>query len=400
MPARSSLWALLLCQCVLTAGLTLSFPFFALYLHKDRGLPMDQVGLAISVMILTTAVAQSLGGEFSDLIGSKAVMEWSIATRGLLCLGLAYAIHAQWATSCVIAFNILGAFCGNFYDPAVRAWLAEAYPAGERVRAYGLQRIAVNLGWAVGPAVGGLLAERSYALLFGASGLVCGACLSVMHLGVARQEPQRGGEAFSWSQSLSAGADGRFLRFCILSLMIAVVMGQLVVGLSVHSTTYAGLSPREVGFLFGINGLVVVLLQREASRRLAGRRISYSLAGGCLLYALGFAWVGLVRGFSLMAAAVVIVTLGEIVVSPGLHALAANLAPERLKGRYLGFHGLSHQVGSALGPLLGGLGLRYLSPLWTPAPWLLVGGMGTAAGIGFFGLSRALKPHEEGLEAS
>lgn len=396
MSVRRTVAALLVCQCVLTAGLTLSLPFFALYLHQRRGLSMDMVGLAISLMMLTTAAAQSLAGELSDLLGSKRVMVAAVAMRGLMSASMAAAMVWDWPVASLVMINVLSAFLGNFFDPAARSWLADACPPADRLKAFGWQRVAVNLGWAIGPAVGGLLAAKSYPALFAVSGAVCLACAVYMRSVVHDFPPRRHGEAFRWAEPLQAASDRRFLRFCLCGLLIAVVHAQLVVGLSVHAVGHAGLSERQVGLLFATNGLVVVLLQHAAGGLLVGHSLIAVVAGGCLLYAVGYAGVGFAQGFALMALAVVVVTLGEILVTPGVHTLAANMAPERFKGRYIGFYGLTHQLGSALGPLLGGVGLQHLSPRWPAAPWLLVGTVGAAASLGFLQLRGALSPEEEG----
>ena len=100
-PARARLWALLVCQCVLTAGLALSYPFFALYLHRVRGLPMGWVGAALSLMLAGTAVGQVLAGELADILGSKQVMEASVASRAMMvvaAMGLAI-VHCAMSGS-------------------------------------------------------------------------------------------------------------------------------------------------------------------------------------------------------------------------------------------------------------------------------------------------------------
>jgi len=356
---------------------------------------MGLVGLALSLTMLSTAFSQGFGGELSDLWGSKRVMELALALRSLTAagMGLAMGLGPTWL---LVGLGVLSSFLGAFFEPAIRSWVAEEYPAHQRASAYGSLRVAMNLGWAVGPALGGLLAERSYPLMFAGTAVVCALCLGALRWGLEDDGPAR--EApFSLRGVMSAAGDARLLEFCACGLLLAVVMSQLVVSLSVHSVRFAALSEREVGLLFGLNGLVVILTQRWITGLMRRLRLSLVLACGSLLYALGYGWVGWARGFPLMASAVVVVSLGEVVAAPGLQALAVNLAPARLKGRYLGFQGLTSQAGSALGPLLGGLALQHLSPRWPGAPWLLVAATGAVAGLGFYRLGRRLSPQEEGL---
>lgn len=400
MRRERSLWTLLACQGVLAAGMAVSFPFFALYLNRARGLSMGLVGLLLSLMVLVSAFSQGLGGELSDLWGAKPVLELALTLRGLSVAAMALAMHELWPVWALVLLHLASSFFGSFFDPALRSWIAEEVPPPQRVTAYGRLRVAMNLGWAVGPAAGGILAARSYALMFAVSAGVCAFCLLTLRWGLEARESARGTEAFSLRFLASAAGDRRFLEFCAYSMLIAVVMAQLIVSLSVHSVRFAGLSEAQVGLLFALNGLVVILTQSRATAWMRDRPLSSALAAGSLLYGLGYGWVGLARGFFAMALSIVVVTLGEVLVSPGLPALAANLAPPRLRGRYQGFQGLSHQLGSALGPLLGGVSLQYLSPRWPAAPWLVVAGMGAAAAFGFYRLGRLLESHEEGLEAA
>ncbi len=395
--ARDRHWPLLVSQCVLVSGLALSFPFFALYLHGVRGLPMSLVGAALSLTLFLTALTQLVGGELSDTLGAKPVMEASVGTYALMTALMAWAMHREAPVWLLIVIHVSAGFCGSFFNSAVRCWIASACPPRERLVGYGRLRVAINLGWAIGPALGGVMAQKSYALLFAVTSAACLTCFALVRWTVAAQPHTRSGEAFSLRETLSVVSDRRFLRFCFYGFLIAAVMAQLVVSLSIHSVRYVGLSEAQVGRLFTLNGLLVVLGQSFISHRLKRHRLSAGLAAGCLFYAAGYAWVGFAGSLPLMVLAVSVVTLGELVVSPGLQALAANLAPEKYQGRYLGFHGLSLQLGHACGPLSGGLALQALSPHWSPAPWLLVSALAVVAAAGFHSFRRRLGPGEDGL---
>ncbi|MBI2387054.1 MAG: MFS transporter [Elusimicrobia bacterium] len=394
---KTALNALLLCHGVLVAGFALSFPFLTLYFHEQRGMPMGLVGLAVSGAIAAAAVGQALGGELADVWGCKRVMVLSVASRAAFTALLAAGVAGEWPVAVIVAVHVLGAFLGHFYSPAVRAWIAHEHPAGGRARAYGALRVAQNAAWAVGPAIGGFMAGYSYAFMFAATSAMCLLCVGLL-LGLVPAAPAaRSGEGFAWSGSLTAARDPRFLELGILSLLVTCSMSQLVAPLSVHATAHGGLATAEVGFLFGVNGALVVLFQRAATRAVERVALTRAAAAGCLFYLAGWSWVGFARGWWPLALGMAIVTLGEIVVSPSVESVAANLAPAGLKGRYLGFHGLLQSLGQALGPLFGGLGYEHFSGRWTPVPWLAAGALAGAAGWGFHRLGRSLDRAEEGL---
>lgn len=393
----TALRALLLCQGVLVAGLALSFPFLTLYLHERRGLPMGQAGLAISAALVATAIGQGFGGVLSDLWGCKRVMAMSLAGRAGLTGLMAAAVARDWPVASVIGLHVGAGFIGNLYDPAVSAWIAHEHEAEDRVRVYGLLRVATNAAWAVGPAIGGVMAEHSYALLFAATSVACLFCLGLLIFLVPQAPRAEVGEGFAWKDSLSVARDGRYRTFAFLTVVMACSMAQLFAPFSVHATVGGGLNERQLGLLFALNGGLVVLTQQAASAAVKRFALTSAAAVGCLFYVAGFSWIGFAHGGGALALGIIVVTLGEVVVSPSLSALAANLAPEYRRGRYLGFSGLSYQFGSALGPVLGGLALEHLSGRWTPAPWLAAGALAGAAGCGFHRLGRRLGPSEQGI---
>jgi MFS family permease len=393
--STTALRTLLLCEAVLTAGLTLSFPFMTLYLHVQRGLPMGVVGLCVAGAMAAAAAGQGLGGELADLLGCKRVMAGSLAARTALTVLMAAAVSGSWAVPAVVGLHVTAGLLGNCYDPAVRAWIAHEHPAEGRVRAYGLLRTATNAAWALGPAIGGFVAARSYAALFGATSILCALCLALL-LAVVPEAPAARSAA---DRAVLPGVpkDARFLTLCALGALIYCVMGQLVVPLSAHATAHAGLSESQVGLLFTVNGVLVVLLQHAVTGAVSGRSLTRAAAFGCLFYAAGWSCVGFAAGWWGLAAGVAIATIGETVVSPCVQALAANLAPASARGRYQGFSGLVTSLGLAAGPALGGWGQQRFS--WPPAPWLAVGALAVAAAFGFANFGSRLTAAEQGMKA-
>ncbi len=139
-------------------------------------------------------------------------------------------------------------------------------------------------------------------------------------------------------------------------------MSQLVVSSSLYSKNYLGFSEREIGLLFSINGIMVVAFQYFVTRLLQTRRITAGLAAGAALYGAGYLVFSFSPAFWVAGAAVAVVSLGEMAVSPGLQALGANMAPKREKGRYLGVQGVSQQMGSSIGILIGSNAINLISP--------------------------------------
>lgn len=390
--------ALCFCQGVLSLGLGLSFPFFAVYLHVDRGMPMLWVGAWLSASVLATAIGQGLGGELSDRLGRRRVMVLSLWLRTATVAALAAAISGEWGLAAIIGLHLASSFVAHFFEPAARGWVADHAAVKDRHRAYGWLRTATHGGFAAGPALGGLIAGKSYPLLFGASAAVCALCAiaASILLGDDRRHSREKTGDEGWG--LLSVKDKRFRRLCLLNALLAVAMAQLVVPLSLYATSFLNLGEAQIGLVLSLNGALIVLLQIPATHLLTGAPLSAALAGGAALYALGYAWVGRALGLEGLLGAVALVSLGEILVPAAVHALAANLAPERLLGRYMGMLGLSRQLGSAVGPIAGCASLELAVGRSPGLHWLAVSAIAALSSLGFFLLGKDLKPFEQGID--
>jgi MFS family permease len=399
MTLAPAFWILTATEGLMTAGYAVSFPFLAVYLSAHRGVPMAWVGAFLSLSMLAASLAHFIGGEVSDAVGRRKVMTSALTLRALLIGVIAWAMYAKAPLWWVFVFHPLGMFIGAMYSPAARSWVADYMPPASRMKAYGFLRMGNNAGWALGPALGGLLAAGSYALMFSVSAVVFGVCAAVVFLSV-KDLPGAASGGFARPRFSAAAAtlkNGHFLRFCLFSFTITAVMSQLVVSSSLYSKAYLGLSERQIGLLFSVNGLMVVFFQYLATRMLERYRITAGLAMGTLLYAAGYLAFGFAPTFYFAACAIAVVSLGEVAVSPGLQALGANMAPRGEKGRYLGVQGLFQQVGSSTGIFLGSNAIGLLSPHLQQAPWFMVSGVAVVSCFGFLSLGRRLTQEQDGL---
>src|SRR5437016_4193994 len=112
--------------------MALSFPFFALYLHRRAGLPMLWVGAWLAFVMMVSAISQGAGGELSDVRGRKAVMFGSMLARALTAFALAAAIGFAWPLPALLLVHFLAIFSANFFDPAARGWVADQCSEEER----------------------------------------------------------------------------------------------------------------------------------------------------------------------------------------------------------------------------------------------------------------------------
>jgi MFS family permease len=345
--------------------------FLVLYL-RERGYSIPESGLVVSFYGIGNVVAAAVGGWVADRFGRRNALALSMFGSAATLLLLSQAASLPL----IIVLTTLAGLTGEMYRPAAAALITDLTPAGERIPAFALNRLAINAGFAAGPAVAGLLAEHSFFLLFLGDALTSVAfgviCLTALPEGVrVRREDERRGEAIRTMLH-----DRLFLFFLISSVLGAFVYFQSQTTFPLHVKA-SGLSDADYGLLISLNGLAIVLLELPLvaiTQRFPYRPV---LALGSVLVGLGFALNAVANNMPELAFAVLVWTLGEIIYAPVASAYVADIAPEHLRGRYQGAWGLTWGLAFVLAPALGAAIFA-----WSPdALWLTCGLLGVLAAL-------------------
>jgi MFS family permease len=378
-----------------STGFSIVIPFLSLYLHGERHVPMSLVGAIFFFAALAGAVGQVVGGELTDRLGRKVVIVGSqlVRSAAFLGFGLAVLVHAPIVWFFLI--TAVSALAGRAFEPPSGAMVADIATGPARAEYYAILRIGGNLGWAIGPAIGGFLAALSYPMLFLISAGVLLLAGLFMAFKVEETRPHRVARSlevqgrFGFEELGQALRHGTFVRYCVISLVLFTVMAQLISTLSVYAVEWAGISKLQLGALYTLNGLMVVFLQFPVVRALAPYRMTTALVAGSILYALGYAMMGVGHDLLLLAAAMFVVTLGEIVTTPASMNLVANFSTVELRGRYMGVYGLFNSFGWSMGPLIGGVLIDFAARR-SMLLWLPIGTLALVAAAGYWDLRRRL----------
>ena len=393
---------LVLCRGITALGFSVVFPFLGLYLHDVMHISMTAIGSIFLGSSLAGAVASLVGGELSDKFGRKRVMVTALFLRTLIFFAMSLAVWSKAGFPAIAGLVVLSTFTGRLFEPPAGALISDVTVPARRQEAYALLRIGLNLGWAIGPALGGFLASRSYAFLFLISGIVTAAGL-VFLLALLR-DTRKGThtEKLSIRDMALVSRDKVFLSYNLISMLLFVVAAQLIMAFSVYSVDWVGISKVQLGYVYSLNGLMVVVLMFPCVKLLERFRMSRVMAVGSLLYAVGYfsaAFAGYFEtafgaGFAALFISMVVVTFGEIFTSPASLALVANMSPPERYGRYMGTYELFSSVGHFLGPFLGGLAMDASGGnalfVWGP-----VGILGICASAGFIIWGTRLSPAVE-----
>jgi len=348
---------LYLAGMITAAGFSVVMPFLSIYLYSERGIPMSLVGTLLLFSAGAGASAQFVGGELCDRFGRKIVIVGSLSIRSIVFLAISYSVAVKASFGWIATLVILASILGGLFRPAVNAMVADLVPAKERVEAYGMLRVSQNLGWALGPALGGFLASFSYAALFLLTAAASMGAALIVQLRIAESLNRAAVERFSLGDLKKIGEDRLFMQFCLISLFLFILVGQMMSTLSVFSVEHVGISKVQLGYIYTLNGLLVVILQFPIAFLIKKGRMTTALIAGSLTYAAGYFLVGLAGSFMFLVVCMAIITTGEVLISPSGMTLVANLSPGNRKGRYMGIYGLAMHFGWSAGPFVGGLAL-------------------------------------------
>ena len=343
--------------------------FLVLWLTRI-GWSAGMAGLAVSVYGLGGLFASIAGGWLADRFGRRRTIALSMFSSAAVLLALP---HAR-GTGLVLTLAGLAGLTSELYRPAANGLLSDLIPAGRRVPGFAIYRLAVNLGHAVGPAIGGFVAERSFVWVFTADAVtsIAAGIVALTMLPEGRRSTRAEDPVGGFRGALRT--DRSFLVFLVATTLVTLIAFQSTASFPLQVRA-SGLTSAHYGLLMSLNGVLVVLFELPLvgiTRRLRPRPV---MAVGIALTGIGFALVAWADTFAFFAMTVFVWTAGEIVFTPVAAAYVGDVAPEVLRGRYYGAWLLTHSLGVVLGPGLG-TALYEVSPggLWAACAGLGVVG--------------------------
>jgi MFS family permease len=322
-------------------------PFLTLVLHREFRLSEGQTGLLVSAYGVGSIVSMLLGGHLTDRLGRRRTLLLSLFGSGLLAIAMGLVSSVQAFAPLLVAFS----FIADLYRPASSSIVADLVPSQDRAIGFAALRLAVNLGFGVGVALGGLLADLSWRLLFWGDGATTlGFGLIVYAL--VRETRHDGLRADGPSLADSPWRDRVFVLLVSTSFVFCLGFFMDFTVLPLTVTQSAGYPSRVYGFLVATNGLLIALCELSLVDWLARFRRLRVAALGVTLTAVGMGMTGLVMHWAWFLLCVLLWTVGEILMIPQHSAFLADWAPPAQRGRYLGIAQASWGLGSAVAPIL------------------------------------------------
>jgi len=380
-------WILFWGTLINSIGGSMVWPFLTVYMRQRLAAPLTSITLLFTLNSAAGLVATAIAGPAVDRFGRKVAMTLSLAGNAAVYAAM---IGADSLTAWAALMAGLG-IIWPLYRVGADAMVADMIEPKRRAGAYALLRIVSNLGIAVGPMIGGFLSGISYTYAF-LGGAAANFLFLLLVLFVIRETLlQRQKPAHQTSDDGGYGPvlrDLPFLAFCGIYVVATMPSSIMMTLLAVYAKENFGVPESQYGFIMATNALMVVLFQYSVTRRAEGYLPLRVLALGALLYAAGVGSVALGRSFPAFVLSMAILTAGELLLVPTATALAANLAPAEMRGRYMGLFGMTWGIGFGIAPVIGGLLNDHVAPV---ATWYSGLGLGLAAAAGFLLLARRLK---------
>jgi len=368
-------------------------PFLAVYLSSVRGVPLTTIGADYLVAGLLSLASQIVGGRMTDSIGPKTVMLVGYLFSAVSSLVLSYLVGAGADTGFILVAYPVFNFLRGVAQPAASALVANN-EIGNLQTGLSLLAIAGNLGFAIGPALGGLLAQTvdySSVFLLSAAVPVVTAAMTLLSVGGGLLAAPVGGARRRSSAALRWGADRNLILFLLLTLGGFVAIGYEIAPISVYVQTFLSFSPEEIGYLFATNGLVIVLLQLPASAVFArARRLVYPIIASCAFAGLSFVAAGLSSTFLQWEGVMVLLTLGEIFLTVPSQTVVTMFSSAESRGTFQGYYSAAAIGGRSLASFVGLYSFQ-LFAADPPMGWYAVAGFTVLLALGFYLLAEPIQ---------
>ena len=368
------IWILAAITFINRAG-TMVLPFLSKYLKENLGLSYQEVGWVMVCFGVGSLLGSWLGGKLTDKMGFYKIMVFSLFSSGLLFFVLEQIRTFEWL--CISIFSIM--VIADMFRPAMFVSLGVYAKPENRTRALTLVRLAVNLGFAAGPALAGIIIMNiGYTGLFWVDGASCIVAISIFFFAVKerKQNKETSDKKEESTAAKSVLFDVPFMVFMTVSFLTALIFFQLFTTLPLYHGERYGLTEFQTGLLMTLNGFLIFALEMPIVSYFERRAVNKVkvVMWGSLLMGISFyvllldAWVGI------LVISILFLSFGEMFAFPFSNAFALSRAPKGKEGIYMGYYTMSFSVAHIASSKTGMLMIDFYGYSFN---WLLMGILGT-----------------------
>ena len=375
-----STWWLSLVMLINRSG-TMVFPFMTLYMTQKLGYSISQAGWVMVLFGLGAVGGGFMGGKLVDKLGFYYVQIITLIGGGIMFLILGQ--MRSYPLICLMAFLL--SFINDMFRPANSAAIAHYSKEENRTRSFSLNRLAINMGWAVGGALGGFIASKNYTLLFWIDGFTNIGAAIMLWLLLAPSKNKATIQKKVTAKPLvgqSAYSDKAYRLFFLCTVLFALGFFQLFTTLPVYYRREMNFDETFIGAIMSLNGILIALFEMVVVHQLEGKKnFLWYILIGTILIGCSFSvynvfpcakWVALIS--------VLMMTLGEMLSMPFMNTYWIGRTNDQNRGQYAGLYTVAWSVAQVIGP---GMGAHIADIFGFKCLWWIIGAICMLSGIGF-----------------
>jgi predicted MFS family arabinose efflux permease len=376
-------WMLALVMLINRAG-SMVLPFLGVYMTNHLHFSIENTGIVLSFFGIGSVFGSWIGGFITDKIGEYKVQSFSL----LLSVPLFCLIPVFKTEVGVAAIILVQSIVSDAFRPANSVAITKYAKPENITRAFSLNRMAVNLGFSIGPALGGILSAISYEFLFFTNALAA-LMAGILYIiffkkrnKLARLKAKKVKEVIEIKKENSPYRDGKFLIYCFLCMLFSICFFQLFSTLTIFYKDTAHLSQQNIGYILGYSGFLVVLLEMGLVQ-VAEKYFSLALTMflGTFICGLSYAMLGFDHSMLTLILSMSLLCVGEIWALPFMSTITALRSGKNNKGAYMGLSGISFSIAFIVTPYLGTL---IAEKLGFTTLWIGTGIVATVIAIAFY----------------
>jgi predicted MFS family arabinose efflux permease len=377
-------WLLALVMLINRSG-TMVIAFLTIYLTQKLNFSITEAGFVMVIYGIGSICGTFSGGKLTDKIGYYPVQLWSLFLGGIIFLML---VHVEnYYLFCGLVFFLSA--LGEAYRPANTASIADFSTPETFTRSVSLIRLAINIGWSIGPAIGGFLASRDYHLLFWVDGITnIGAAILVLVFlrGTRRQKADKQAIKVEVDPKDSAYRDRKYIVFLVLTTLYAMSFFQLFTIGPLFYKQICQLSEIQIGYILGLNGLIVAFVEMILVYKIEGKFKKLGLISfGVSLVVVNYVIFLFTHNYTWLIIGVIFASLSEIFAMPFMNAFSIERSKIHNRGQYSALHAMTWSVAQISAPLVGTQTIAYFG---FDALWYILGGFGVISAVGFSWLNK------------
>ena len=348
------IWILTLITFINRAG-TMVLPFLSKYLKEDLNFNYDQVGWILFCYGLGSMLGSWLGGKLSDKIGFYKIMVFSLFTSGLAFYVLQFVKSFEGLCSAIFGIMVIA----DMFRPAMFVSIGTYAKPENRTRALTLVRLAINLGFAAGPALGGLIIMGlGYHGLFWVDGTTCILAISIFALLVKEKKVHQlhpNEKAALEAERKSVFNDGPFWLFLCCCVITGILFFQLFTTIPLYHRIQFGLTELQTGLLLTLNGVLVFFLEMPIVSAVERNKVDKVkiVTWGCLFMSISLFLLLIDQWKGILIIMMLFMTFAEMFAFPFSNSFAISRAPKGHEGRYMAIFTMSYAAAHILSSKIG-----------------------------------------------